>query len=912
MKRLRLLAWPALLAAALATACDNPLTDRSAAGRSGLNAGAQAGPTAVTGKPVALSEYALGVLITVNANGEDASAWLEWGFSPTLADARANSPVPIGAGTAPVTLKLYMAFDTIPPMGTVFYYRAAGSNASGTARGEIRAYTYGPPPVPTNVSGVLDRYHRVIVTADSLYADSSTIRSWWALLRQKPGGALERVNTSSRIPIADNTFDVNVDEYDYYLQACNILFCSSSSAPLKLTGLRLAPPTDLVVASDTPGKVILRWQDNSSTEYGFKVLRRDPIGNIRTFGTAKNVTTVTDTSAQAGVEYAYRVYVRTLEGRTNPGPEVTVVPGGVGTPQAPSAITGRPLTLGRLESTVQIAVAPNGLATQAWLEWGYTPDLQDVRATGHVSVGGGTAAVALTQKITRTNAPPQGTVFYYRAAAANSAGTSRGQIRSLLYGPPPVPTGLSGTLDRLHRAFISLDSATTDPGTIRTRWALLRQKPGGAFEAVTSKSTLPLPDNTFDVTVDRYDYYAQACNDLFCSASSAPLVMTGMRLPPPSNLVVVSDTPQNVVVRWQDNSTTEDRFIITRRETSGVTSLFGTARNGISVRDTSAKAGIQYYYSVRARTFDGRYSSPSAEVGVKPGGEGSGEAPSAVTGRALTLGRLESTVEITVTANGLETQAWLDWGFTPTLSDVRSTTPTSIGTGTTPETLVRKMTLTSAPAQGSVYYYRAAASNSTGTTRGQIRSLVYGPPSVPTGLAGALDSYHRVILRADTANTAPNTIRTRWQLLRRKAGGSVEAVKFQASLPVGDNTFDINADQYDYFLQACNNVFCSASSTPLTLTGLRMPAPTNLVVASSAPGQVVLTWQDNATTEYQYVITRYQPAANTQVHTRVKNTTSFTDTSAQAGVQYTYKVEVKALDGRVASPALQVTVIPGS
>jgi hypothetical protein len=72
-------------------------------------------------------------------------------------------------------------------------------------------------------------------------------------------------------------------------------------------------------------------------------------------------------------------------------------------------------------------VIPNGLATDAWFEWGTSPTLGTFTTTAAQSIGGGIVSVAINYNLTGLTA---GQTYFYRAAAANSMGTVIGTISS--------------------------------------------------------------------------------------------------------------------------------------------------------------------------------------------------------------------------------------------------------------------------------------------------------------------------------------------------------------------------------------------------------------------------------------------------------------------------------------------------
>src|SRR3990172_4505125 len=80
-----------------------------------------------------------------------------------------------------------------------------------------------------------------------------------------------------------------------------------------------------------------------------------------------------------------------------------------------------------------------------------------------------------------------------------------------------------------------------------------------------------------------------------------------------------------------------------------------------------------------------------------------------------------------VKANGLPTTAWFEWGMDPGLASFDNTSTELMGSGSTSQPISAALTLLST---GTRYYSRLAASNSSGTTKGNILSFV--PSAAPT------------------------------------------------------------------------------------------------------------------------------------------------------------------------------------
>jgi hypothetical protein len=112
-------------------------------------------------------------------------------------------------------------------------------------------------------------------------------------------------------------------------------------------------------------------------------------------------------------------------------------------PASPPAVTTIAATsVGATEATLNGSVIPNGLATDAWFEWGTDPTLAGYSTTGPQAVGSGTASQPIEQLLTGL---ATGTVYYYRVAASNGSVTSKGAILSFLPGAAPTVTTLTAT-----------------------------------------------------------------------------------------------------------------------------------------------------------------------------------------------------------------------------------------------------------------------------------------------------------------------------------------------------------------------------------------------------------------------------------------------------------------------------------
>jgi uncharacterized protein YkwD len=108
-----------------------------------------------------------------------------------------------------------------------------------------------------------------------------------------------------------------------------------------------------------------------------------------------------------------------------------------------------------------------------------------------------------------------------------------------------------------------------------------------------------------------------------------------------------------------------------------------------------------------------------------------------------------ATLNGNVTPNGLATTAWFEWGTNPTLASYASTPAQSLGSGTTSQVVSAALPGLST---GTTYYYRVAANNATGTSRGTIASFTPISSQPDPGVVDIRDEFLAAVNQARSVN----------------------------------------------------------------------------------------------------------------------------------------------------------------
>lgn len=395
------------------------------------------------------------------------------------------------------------------------------------------------------------------------------------------------------------------------------------------------------------------------------------------------------------------------------------------------------------------AAAPHGAGIAALLMQ-LSPCMQ-AGSTGALAAG--TARTAL-QNAVLTNAVDKGP-----GGADNTYGT--GLIDALNSANTLIPTANAGTNQTVTTtgtsASVKLNgTASKDPeGCVLTyKWTGSCGNAAGASPTVscpvgTDTETLTVSNNgitfsqpsTVTITVSSGTGGGGTAPTVTTTAASS-ISSSGGTL---NGSVNANGLATNAWFEWGTSSTLSTfTQTATQSAGSGTTAVnIGTALTGLSPSTT-------YYYRVAGSNSAG--TTKGSILSFTTSAASTGTAPAVTTAAATSVTSSGGTLNGSVNPNGAATTAWFEWGTSSTLSTFTQTTAQSAGSGTTASNISAALTGLTA---STTYYYRAAASNSAGTTKGSILSFTTSAGTTSSTLALSTTS---LVFPATTVGTTSSAL----------------------------------------------------------------------------------------------------------------------------------------------------------
>lgn len=383
----------------------------------------------------------------------------------------------------------------------------------------------------------------------------------------------------------------------------------------------------------------------------------------------------------------------------------------------PTTLTNSETSITATGATLNGRADPNGLPTSAWFQYGTTTSYGS--ATAGVPLGDGTQMVSLAMPVSGL-AP--NTVYHYRTAASNAAGTTTGSDGIFTtFGPPTAlttpETGVAATSATLN--------GRADPnGLPTTAWFQYGTTASyGSTTAATSigSGTQPVPLSklvTGLATNTVYHYRTVAQNSSGVSTGpDATLTTSGPPVAVSGAASAVTATSVAVAGSVDANGLASSSWF-----EYGTTTAYGRSTGAVPAGDSAGPVRVSatlgglvgnttYHYRAVARNSSGTaYGEDRTVSTFGPATVVSGGASALTTNGATVFGNVDP--------NGLATSYRVEYGTGTTYG--AASTWRSAGSATWGSSVSVGLT---GLASRTLYHYRVVATNSAGTTTGLDRTL---------------------------------------------------------------------------------------------------------------------------------------------------------------------------------------------
>ncbi len=497
-----------------------------------------------------------------------------------------------------------------------------------------------------------------------------------------------------------------------------------------------------------------------------------------------------------------------------------------------------------------------------------------------------------------------GQLYRYSIAAANG----HSQNASIAFDghtmAPDAPTSLTATA--LSNMEIAL--AWTDGGPFETQYVIQRCQ-GAACVNFAAIDTLPanfVSYNDAGLTPNAtYRYRIEAINAVAGGAYSNVAEKATSLPATPTGLGALAMSFTRIDLTWTDNATNEDFYIVERCagscDASGtfVEIETGLAPNAQAYSDLTVASGQTYSYRVRALNAGGvsPYTNIASATTAVP------TSPSGLTATTLSGTLIQLT--------------WTDNAFNENVYELERCTAATCPTFTLRKTLpANTVSYVDTVAPDGEYTYRVRGSNNVGAGG-------YSNDASATTLRPFAASDFTVMTVSGTRidlTWTDNATDEDGYVLERCSGVGCSNFTLLDSLPVDASGYQNDGiapqTSFTYRLYAYNIAGPSDITGPATATTITPAAPTGLTAVLAAPGQIDLTWVDNATNELQYRVERCGVGTSkcatadsmnvyaVEVATLGPNANSHSDPGLAPATLYFYRVRATNIAGASAYTAI--------
>ncbi|MCM8796957.1 MAG: hypothetical protein NC923_03660 [Candidatus Omnitrophica bacterium] len=456
------------------------------------------------------------------------------------------------------------------------------------------------PAAPDQLEATIEATNQINLS----WRDNSSNETGFILERKTSGGNWSTLTTvplpANATLYSDNTVSVN-NTYTYRVQAVNQWVASAYSNEVTKSIIVPTAPNNLTVVSASGNQVYLSWNDTSTDETGFKIMRRTGNnGPWSQIGSAPaNTTTYIDDSISYDTVYYY-VIQAAYEGISSANSNEVYV---VIFNRAPIASHATPIA-----------------ANQIKVEW-----LDTTASETNFVIERKTGSSGTYTELFRTSANTiyyfdtnisLGNVYFYRIKAINGpyvSGYSQEMTAHCIL--PAAPSGLSANLVSATQVDLYWEWSSSAPNLTSFKLERKVSSAGTWSEIATISSSDRLYHDSGPASNTTYHYRIKAVNVLGSSPYSNEATITISPPSAPSGLTATAASTTQVTLRWADNSNNESGFTLERKEPGGTYAARISLSPNVTVFNDTAAADKKYYYRIKATNPVGD-SAYSAEAEV--------------------------------------------------------------------------------------------------------------------------------------------------------------------------------------------------------------------------------------------------------------------------------------------------------
>jgi fibronectin type 3 domain-containing protein len=623
--------------------------------------------------------------------------------------------------------------------------------------------------------------------------------------------------------------------YRFIVRAVNSAGASAWSDTLNIATTVPAVPTNLAAfITDVAGNFRLVWTDASDNESGFDIEYCVGAGceSWTPLGSVPANTTQIDLGSGGASTYRFRIRAVNAAGSSAPSAFTQIT--GDGPYAAPAG-------------TIATTTGPTSIR----LTWSDQTDNETVfrivRCTGAACDPlTGTVVDSVPRDTTSFDDTTVSTGALYRYAVVAVNGFA--ELASPAFDGNTMPPGAPGTLSATTVSNTEIALLWSDGGPYETGYVIERCE-GAACTGFAPVDTVPANFVSFNDTGlsanATYRYRVQAINAVAASAYSNIVERTTDIPATPTGLSALAMTGTRIDLAWTDNATNEDVYIVER--CAGACDASGTfgviesnlAPNSQSYTDNTVSAGLTYSYRVLALNSGG--VSPYTNIAT-----------------ATTAAPIDPTdLTVTTLSGTLIELTWTDNATNELSYQIERCTSATCPTFTLRRTLgANASSYVDTVVVDDEYTYRVRAVNNVGSSGYTLAETANTfLPAVATDFTAVTVSGTRIDLTwTDNATNEDGYV------LERCSGVGCSEFVVLDSLPPDAASYQndgvATGTAFTYRLYAYNVAGQSAFAGPSTATTISPATPTGLAAVLAAPGQIDLSWIDNATNELQYRVER--------------------------------------------------------